>query len=181
MLNKFFIDPIAPTLPVFTVVVILGIFYFKQYVKFISQDEQLHISGLTKETIENGPNIVFLNPFTTRNCFIQKALSLGPLEYCVIKNILTGEKRVEIGPKLTFLKPYDKVKSDERTKLEKRIAISLKANEYVRFVDNSSGKVRVVQGERGCVVPGKESTSLLIFVLTFCSTLCSWNSMDHNM
>jgi hypothetical protein len=153
MLNKFFIDPIAPTLPVFTVVVILGIFYFKQYVKFISQDEQLHISGLTKETIENGPNIVFLNPFTTRNCFIQKALSLGPLEYCVIKNILTGEKRVEIGPKLTFLKPYDKVKSDERTKLEKRIAISLKANEYVRFVDNSSGKVRVVQGERGCVVP----------------------------
>merc|ERR1712038_2136735 len=120
--------------------------------KFVSMDEQVVIEGLKEQTVINGPTSVFVNPITTKSSHIRKALSLGLSDYCVIKNILSGEKRVEVGPKLVWLKAYDKIKKDNYGN-EKRIALSLKANEYVRFVDNETGKLRTVKGE-GLVVPG---------------------------
>lgn len=116
-------------------------------------DEQLIVDGLTKQTVENGPKTVLINPLTTKKFELRKALSLGPSDYCIIKNILSGEKYVQIGPKLVWLNAYDKIKKDSLGN-EKRPALSLKANEYVRFIDNETGKVRVVKGEQGCVVPG---------------------------
>jgi hypothetical protein len=124
-----------------------------RYLKFISMDEQLIIDGLTTKTVINGPKSVLINPLTTKKFKICKALSLGPSEYCVIKNILSGERYVQTGPKLVFLKAYDKIQKDSLDH-EKRQSISLKANEYVRFIDNETGKVRVIKGEQGCVVPG---------------------------
>jgi len=122
---------------------------------FIGIDEQLFVKKLTSEEVVDGPKVVFLNYFTTKDCKIKKALSLGPLEYSVVKNIISGERRVEVGPKLLFLKPFDKIKSDV-TNNEKRQCISLKSNEYIRLLDQSTGKVRVVRGEKGCVVPGPD-------------------------
>lgn len=43
---------------------------------------------------------------------------------------------------------------------EKKKALSLKANEFVRFIDNQTGKIRVVCGESGCVVPGPDEDYL---------------------
>lgn len=126
--------------------------------KFISNDEQLFIEALTSERVENGPKIMLMNPFTTRVHRLEKALSLGPMEYCLIKNILSGDRRVEVGPKLIFLHPYDKVVKQNGN--EKRSALSLKANEYVRFFDKVSGKIRVVRGEKGCVVPNPKEEFL---------------------
>jgi len=126
--------------------------------KFISNDEQLFIEALTSERVENGPKIMLMNPFTTRVHHLKKALSLGPMEYCLIKNILSGDRRVEVGPKLIFLHPYDKVVKQNGN--EKRSALSLKANEYVRFFDKVSGKIRVVRGEKGCVVPNPKEEFL---------------------
>lgn len=122
------------------------------YLKFISVDEQLIIDGLTNQSVINGPKTVLINPLTTKKFQVLKALSLGPSEYCVIKNILTGEKYTQVGPKLVQLKAYDKIQKDQHGN-EKRSALSLKTNEYVRFIDNENGKVRVIKGEKGCVVP----------------------------
>jgi len=116
-------------------------------------DEQIEINGLTSQTVINGPSSIFINPFTTKTFHIRKALSLGPSEYCVVKNILSGEKYVQVGPKLVWLNAYDKIEKNSSGK-EKRAALYLKANEYVRFIDNETGKLRVIKGEQGCIVPG---------------------------
>ena len=142
---------------------IISIALTVKYLNFISMDEQLIIDGLTTQTVVNGPKTIFINPFMTKKFQIQKALSLGQSEYCVIKNILTGEKYVQVGPKLVWLKPYDNVKKDAVGR-EKRAALSLKANEYVRFIDNETGKVRVIKGEKGCVVPRPNEEFLDIIV-----------------
>ncbi len=71
--------------------------YIKTCVKFISKDEQLVLKKLTDEIIINGPKVAYINPITTKKCTVNKALSLASMEYCVIKNILSGEQRVEVG------------------------------------------------------------------------------------
>jgi hypothetical protein len=143
----------ACTLLLFVTTVVVPIICAFKYLKFISMDEQLVIDGLTSQTVVNGPSSTFINPLTTKKFHIRKALSLSPSEYCVVKNLLTGEKYVQVGPKLVWLKAYDKIHKDSIGQ-EKRTALSLKANEYVRFIDNETGKLRVIKGEQGCVVPG---------------------------
>jgi len=83
----------------------------------------------------------------------QKATSLGPLEYCLVRNSLTGEQRIEQGPQLLFLKAFDTASPVEKV-------ISLKKNEFVRFLDNRTGKVRVEVGEQGQVIPTAYETFL---------------------
>lgn len=116
---------------------------------FIDMDEQIIIERLTRQDIIDGPKIVFL-PFFKKSCKIRKATSLTSTQYCVVTNTLTGKKRVEVGPMLLFLKPYDKIEG----RLHE--SFSLKGNEYVRLLDNITGKVRVLRGEMGCVVPGPD-------------------------
>jgi hypothetical protein len=138
---------------------IASIIFTMKRLKFISMDEQVVIDGLTTKKVVNGPSTVFINPFVTKRVQIHKALSLGPSEYCIIKNILSGKKYVETGPKLVWLKAYDKYEKNTKGD-EKRKCISLKANEYIRFIDNQTGKIRVVKGEQGCVVPGPDEEFL---------------------
>lgn len=131
---------------------LLTIIYMKKFVKCISKDEQLFLEKLTSQEVITGPKIVYINPFTTKSSKVNKALSLASMQYCLVKNILSGEKRVEVGPKLVLLNPYDEICTNSYGQ-EVRKALSLKANEFVRFVDNRTGKVRVIRGEQGCVVP----------------------------
>ena len=51
------------------------------------------------------------------------------------------------GPKAAFLPIF-------RKSIEIRKATTLKSNEYARLVDERTGEVRVVRGQRGCLVPG---------------------------
>eukprot|EP00980_Cylindrotheca_fusiformis_P014294 scaffold3791_cov137-Cylindrotheca_fusiformis.AAC.21 len=125
---------------------------FFYIVKFVDKDEELVVEGLTEQIVIHGPKTVFL-PFFRKSYKIRKALSLGAMEYCVVQNFLTGDKRVEIGPKLVFRNPYDEVVKNSRS-MEKRTTISLKANEYARLLDERTGKVRVVRGECGSLAPG---------------------------
>jgi hypothetical protein len=118
---------------------------------FLDKDEQLIINGLTETTVIDGPCMHFV-PMWVKSIEQKKALTLTQSQYCVVKNILSGEKRVEAGPKLLFLKAYDHiVKNEEGDK--RREAISLKANEYVRLLDELTGQIRVIYGEKGCVIP----------------------------
>lgn len=151
------------------VIVILA----KKYIVFISMDEQLFIYDLTSRRAIDGPQTVIVNPLTTKHFEVRSTLSLGPSEYCVVRNFLSGEKHIEQGPKLVRLGAYDEVVVKGGSNFNttsfgrgcghiptnvhgngKRTALSLKANEYVRFIDNKTGKVRCLKGEQGCVVPG---------------------------
>ena len=119
---------------------------------FVSRDEQLVIEELTTQKIVSGPQVVYVNPFTTKRLEVKKSISLASMEYCIIKNNVSGERCVEVGPKLLHLKPYDEIEC-------KRDAISLKANEFARLIDRQSGKVRVVTGE-AIVIPSVDEEFL---------------------
>lgn len=146
------------------ITVIGGIIYFKKCVKFISKDEQLLVEQLTSQEVYSGPTVIYLNPFLVKEAKVFKALSLAHMEYCVIKNTVTGERRIQEGPTLVTLLPYDEIEkakygqSIDEDRLKRR-AISLKANEFVRLIDKQSGKVRVVKGEAS-VIPTVEEESL---------------------
>lgn len=147
----------SPALPI--VIAIMTLIFTYSSIKFISIDEQLIIDELTTQSVISGPKAVIINPFTTKKAEVKKSLSLGPNEYCIIKNILSGDKNTEVGPKLVRLKAYDKILKDSLGN-QKRDTLSLKANEYIRFIDNKTGKVRVIRGEQGCVVPNPNEVYL---------------------
>jgi len=134
------------------VLMLIATALFVYTVKFVDKDEEIVIEGLTEQTIIVGPKAVFL-PLFRKSYLIRKALSLNAMQYCVVKNSLTGEKRIEMGPKLVFRNSYDEILKNSK-QLEKRSSLSLKSNEYVRLLDEHTGKVRVVQGECGCLAPG---------------------------
>lgn len=147
----------SPALPI--AIAIMTLIFTYSSIKFISIDEQLIIDELTTQSVISGPKAVIINPFTTKKAEVKKSLSLGPNEYCIIKNILSGDKNTEVGPKLVRLKAYDKILKDSLGN-QKRDTLSLKANEYIRFIDNKTGKVRVIRGEQGCVVPNPNEVYL---------------------
>jgi hypothetical protein len=119
--------------------------------RFVGKDEQLFVEDLTELRAVNGPATVFL-PLLFKSSRQCKAVALGPLEYQLVTNSLDGSKRVEVGPKLLFLRPYDELDGP------KQLAMSLKATEFVRLLDNQTGTVRVEVGEQGRVIPGPYET-----------------------
>ena len=86
-------------------------------------------------------------------------LALEHAEYCIIKNTLSGDKRVEIGPQEVFLGPYEQVVVQNNPKGKVSTKAVLESDEYVRLQDARSGKIRHVLGE-GCVVPGPHESIL---------------------
>ena len=132
---------------------ILATSVFVCLVKFVGKDEQLVIEELTETRTINGPQVVFL-PILHKASWKRKAISLGPMEYQIVCNQLTGEKRVEAGPQLLFPGPYDECEGT------KRLAISLQATQFVRLLDQQTGQVRVEKGEQGRIVPGPYETFL---------------------
>mmetsp|Transcript_12225 Transcript_12225/g.18428 ORF Transcript_12225/g.18428 Transcript_12225/m.18428 type:complete len:585 (-) Transcript_12225:1540-3294(-) len=128
--------------------------YCNRHIYFVDKDEQLIIENLTEITVVHGPKVTCLPPWI-KSCEKKKVLSLSMAEYCVVKNILSGKKRIEVGPKMVFLQPYDHIEKDKYGE-KRREAIALKANEYVRFLDNLSGAIRIEYGEKGGVVPNPD-------------------------
>jgi len=121
---------------------------------FIGEDEYVKVKHLTYTEVMKGPKVVLL-PILIKQAKKKKAVSIGELEYCIVKDTLTGEKRVEKGPQLFFKGPYDWMES-----LNPTTAVSLKSTEYIRFLDQQTGKIRVVIGEQGMVLPGAYEVAL---------------------
>jgi hypothetical protein len=141
--NSFY--PVA-VLAALGILLILSMNFVRRYLKFVSKGEQLFVEDLTEMRVINGPTICLV-PLMHTKAYKKQAKALGPLEYCFIRNKLNGERRVEVGPKLLFLQPYDEEDGPIR------IAISLKATQFVRFLDKETGQVRVERGEQGKVIP----------------------------
>ena len=121
--------------------------YVSRRMYFIDANEQLRVQELSGHTrVINGPKIMLL-PALIKGVEKCKATTLGERQYCTITDEQSGHERIEHGPKLLRLGPYDRVVGSTQE------ALSLKATEFVRFLDRGTGRVRVVQGEQGCVMP----------------------------
>jgi len=77
----------------------------------------------------------------------------GETDYVLISDNVSGEKRVEAGPQLLFLGAFDVV-------VRKDKAFQLDATQYVRLIDERTGKIRVEKGEAGIVIPGAYEKTL---------------------
>lgn len=110
---------------------------------FLQEDEQLLLESLTKKWTRNGPGAVFVPPFVSAKKWQAKTLS--PTEFIKIKNKVTGEVRVEAGPKMVFLQAAEVI-------LKQYDVYVLKQNEYMKIIDNSSGAVRVEVGEKNVIL-----------------------------
>ncbi|CAK9114501.1 unnamed protein product [Durusdinium trenchii] len=76
----------------------------------------------------------------------QQARLLEPLEYAVVKDLLTGEARNEVGPKLLQQGPYEEI-------LATKQKMVLEKDEYLQLLDKKTGTERVLKGPDQ-VVPG---------------------------
>lgn len=117
------------------------------WVYFLKDEEQLLLEGLTKKWTINGPGSVFVKPMiSTRR---RRGVSLSPTEFAKIRNLLTGNIKVEKGPCFFFLEAYEEV-------LKVYDVIVLRHNEYVRLIDRSTGIVRVVAGPTNVMLSATE-------------------------
>jgi len=140
------------------VLVCFALLFVSRVVRFVGKDEQLLLSTLTDRSVVDGPRVYVLplvNALGICRVRKRKVATLGTLTYVRIRDSTTGRRRVAKGPGLLRLGPYEEVDS-----AGKETAIALRATEFVRFVDDETGVVRVVRGEAGCVVPGATERTL---------------------
>jgi len=107
-------------------------------VYFLGKDEQLLIETLNDTVVVNGPCTHWAPIFCKRK-EKRKAQLLDALDWCRIKDTLTGEVRVESGPQLLFLQAFDEVQSMGQ-------AVSLTPVDYCTIVDKRTGEKRMVCG-----------------------------------
>ncbi|CAJ1349339.1 unnamed protein product [Effrenium voratum] len=69
----------------------------------------------------------------------QQARLLEPLEYAVVKDMLTGEAKNEVGPKLLQAGPYEEILATKRK-------LVLEKDEYIQLLDKKTGNERVLRG-----------------------------------
>jgi regulator of protease activity HflC (stomatin/prohibitin superfamily) len=117
------------------------------WVYFLKEDEQLVVEGLTARYTVNGPRIYtsgFLQTVRRR-----KGYTIGPNEYLHVRDRVTGQLRMETGPKLFFVGPNDEI-------ITKQTALPLKRNQYVKIIDKNTGIIRVERGEKSVILAPTE-------------------------
>ena len=97
---------IVPAIITLPICILLAVAIVVKKVRFIGADEQLKITGLTSVYVINGPATKIM-PFLLKTSELRKARTLGVTEYCIVRNMYTGRRRIEEGPKLLFLEPFD--------------------------------------------------------------------------
>eukprot|EP00929_Paragymnodinium_shiwhaense_P055699 TRINITY_DN27899_c0_g1_i1.p1 TRINITY_DN27899_c0_g1~~TRINITY_DN27899_c0_g1_i1.p1 ORF type:complete len:647 (-),score=151.21 TRINITY_DN27899_c0_g1_i1:313-2253(-) len=108
-------------------------------IKFLGHDEQLKVERFTDNVMHNGPGVVFLNPFSYRMSTVCKAVKLSTSDYLKVLDDRTGQDRIEKGPKLLFLGPYDTVK-------ERSTGITLSQVQYLLYEDMLTGDKEMQKG-----------------------------------
>ena len=70
-------------------------FYLQKRLRLVGKDEQLFIETATEQRIVNGPRIALMPPVIKKHK-VKKAVRLSKLEYCIVRNELTGISRNEV-------------------------------------------------------------------------------------
>jgi hypothetical protein len=104
----------------------------------LKNDEQLLIESFTTRLVRNGPGTFFVNSFITR-ATRRKATLLDNRQYVLVINQISGEKRMEKGPKLLFLGADEKIVKDFK-------AMTLSEKEYLHVKDRLTGALRLERG-----------------------------------
>lgn len=105
----------------------------------LGDDEQLRVQHFTGMAVYNGPGLKLLNPTGYRRAEVIKAETIPAASYVCVRDLVSGEERIERGPQLLFLGPQDQVH-------RRGEATSLTASDYVVVVDTLSGEKRVERG-----------------------------------
>ena len=113
---------------------------FKRHCFFLADDEQLVIHKLSSTIVINGPG-VHMAPLMIKKAYKRNAELLEKLDFCKVKDTLTGEVKVHVGPKLLFLGPFDVV-------AHRRQAQSLSPIQYAVVEDKSTGEKRIEKGPK---------------------------------
>eukprot|EP00931_Biecheleriopsis_adriatica_P086902 TRINITY_DN61458_c0_g1_i1.p1 TRINITY_DN61458_c0_g1~~TRINITY_DN61458_c0_g1_i1.p1 ORF type:complete len:432 (-),score=57.39 TRINITY_DN61458_c0_g1_i1:52-1347(-) len=103
----------------------------------LRMDEQLRVQHFTSVTVTNGPGLTFVNPF--KASAVEKAVTLGVLDYVRIRDTVDGSERAVHGPRMLFLGPYEIVEGRGQ-------GVSLSSMQYVLVEDKRSGERRVQRG-----------------------------------
>lgn len=115
---------------------------------YIGKDEQLLLKNLTDKRCINGPAVYFPSYFNTLSFKKRKGSHLSALQYAVVEDEQTGERRVVPGPCLLFLGPYESlVAPAERSKTV------LGPKEALTVLNSTTGEERLVKGPT-TFVPG---------------------------
>jgi len=116
---------------------LIGLIIFLCSIHQLGPDDQLLLHNEQGKEVVNGPGTQITNPF--RSLDWRKAIRLGPLEYALVEDTLTGIPHHVEGPTLLFLEAYD-VHKGSKSK------VVLKKDEYINLVDAETGKERVLRG-----------------------------------
>ena len=103
------------------------------FLTFLKPDEQLVLEGPSSISVVNGPAAAWHAPIIN-SARKRKALQLEEQQYATIKDTLTGKVRVEVGPSLNFLGPYD-----EHVGTHDKVV--LLNHQYARLVDASTASL----------------------------------------
>jgi len=115
----------------------------------LGPEDQILIHNEQGKEVVNGPGTKLTDPFRKQDW--RKATRLGPLEYALIENELTGIPRHVEGPALVWLDAYD-------THVGTKAKIILQKDEYIILVEQVAGTERVVKGPK-TFVPSPTETS----------------------
>jgi len=132
---------IAALIALASIPFVAALWFFKNGVFFLGKDDQLRVVKLTETVVFNGPEIKVLNPLAFRSAQVVKAESLGTMDYVKVKDTMTGQERIERGPKLLFLHAYDEIPYDGRGS-----GMTLSKTEYLIVEDQLSGDSKMVKG-----------------------------------
>lgn len=110
---------------------------------FLKEDEQLLVESFTRRFTVKGPQMYFATPFDS--VVRRKGITMGPTDYVLVRNVMTGELRNEHGPQIYFLSAQEEVVRHLR-------ALPLRLHEYVRIIDSQTGSIRVERGEQSVML-----------------------------
>jgi regulator of protease activity HflC (stomatin/prohibitin superfamily) len=128
--------------------VVVGLIILGCSIHQLAPEDQVLIYNEQGREVVNGPGTKVLNPFRSKDW--RKATKLGPLEYALVENELTGMPRHIEGPTMFFLEAYDVQKAIESK-------IVLEKDEYVNLVEGTEGTERIIQGPQ-TIVPTPTET-----------------------
>ena len=105
---------------------------------FLKEDEQLLVETFTKRRVINGPKTYASRPF--ERVTKRRAVTLRSVDYLHVRNDLSGETRLETGPKLFFPDVNETIVAGFDM-------VPLQSNQYMRLQDSRTGAIRVERGE----------------------------------
>merc|ERR1719336_2888166 len=105
----------------------------------LGKEEQLRVEKHTEKVVLNGPGVKLLNPLGYRSAQKARAEGLDGLSYLIIKDTVTGEERVERGPALLHLGPYEIVAHRGR-------GVTLSSTEYLIVEHRLLGSKSLAKG-----------------------------------